>query len=287
MGFFSAIGNFFCFIGRGIKAIFKGIFGGIFKIFTREWTVIDSHTYEPITNRDGIMNDSRGPTPLDPAPTPERNPYTYNNESYGYGYTSYPPTHVKVSDSAAFLKNLYHVNPDVINDPRYQNYDVYSDPYHGYGTLYGPMFNPELSNHRFDMFGRRYDDTPLVDENILHHHPPYANLNPFSSYDQPVFSSYPRNDYWNDNNQYIDAYGYTKEESDASRAYKELLVDKERDMWSDDYIESLDKYIWEEDHGYSRVTTPEIDYDINRRRKELESGTETTYIPENYVGNVI
>ena len=53
------------------------------------------------------------------------------------------------------------------------------------------------------MFGRRYDDTPLVDENILHHHPPYANLNPFSSYDQPMFSSYPQNDYWN-NNQYVD-----------------------------------------------------------------------------------
>jgi hypothetical protein len=101
-----------------------------------------------------------------------------------------------------------------------------------------------------------------------------------------MLSSYPQNDYWN-NNQYVDAYGYTKEESDASRAYKDLLVDKERDMWSDDYIESLDKYIWEEDHGYSRVTTPEIDYDINRRRKELESGMETTYIPENYVGNVI
>ena len=73
--------------------------------------------------------------------------------------------------------------------------------------------------------------------------------------------------------------------SDISRGYRELQEDKERAMWSDQYIEDLDKYIWEDDHGYSRLTSDSIDRDVARRRKEIESGDEPRYIPENYVGN--
>lgn len=276
MGFFSTIGNIFCAIGRGIVAIFKGIFGGIAKIFSGEWTVIDSDTYVPITNKDKIQNDSRGRTPLDTAPVPACADY----ESYGYGYTSDVDYR-----NAMFLQNLYCINPEVMTNPKYRNYDIYNDPFHGYGVTYGPMFNPELSNRRFDMFGRRYDDRPIYDASIRNNHPPMSNLNPFSDYKEPVFSNYSQ--------QYDDAYNYYQKaidvtpQSDMGRAYNELLVDKEREMWSDDYIEDLDKYIWEDNHGYSRTTTPEIEFDIDRRRKELEEGECSTYVPENYVGNVI
>lgn len=276
MGFFSAIGNIFCAIGRGIVAIFKGIFGGIGKIFSGEWTVIDSGTYVPITNKEKIQNDSRGRTPLDFAPVPACSDY----EAYGYGYTSDVDYR-----NAMFLQNLYCINPEVMTNPKYRNYDIYSDPFHGYGVTYGPMFNPELSNRRFDMFGRRYDDRPIYDASIRNNHPPMSNLNPFSDYKEPVFSNYPRQ-YDDAYNSYQNAIDVTPQ-SDMSRAYNELLVDKEREMWSDDYIEDLDKFIWEDAHGYSRTTTPEIEFDVERRRKELEEGECSTYVPENYVGNVI
>jgi hypothetical protein len=145
------------------------------------------------------------------------------------------------------------------------------------------MFNPELSNRRYDMFGRPYDDIPLYDSSIRYNnHPPMSNLNPFSPIEQTTFSKYPLNYSGFD---YIPQQ-YENSMSDMGRAYQEHLSEQERNMWSDDYIEDLDKYIWEEDHGYSRLTTPELDNDVERRRKELSNGEISTYVPDNYVGNV-
>lgn len=284
MGFFSALGNIFSAIGRGIMYVVRGLFSGIAKIFTREYTVIDSDTYRPITNKQKIFNDSRGRTPLDMPPTPAMSRAGYESVppyEYSYGYVS-TPEHIQIQQSADFLRNLYRINPDVIDNPRYIDYDVNSDPYHGYGTVFGPMFNPELSNRRYDMFGRPYDDIPLYDSSIRYNnHPPMANLNPFSPIEQTTFSKYPLNYSGFD---YIPQQ-YDNSISDMGRAYQEHLSEQERNMWSDDYIEDLDKYIWEEDHGYSRLTTPELDNDVERRRIELSNGETSTYVPDNYVGN--
>lgn len=283
MGFLSAIGNVFCAIGRGFMYVIKGIFSGFVKIFTREYTVIDSETYEPITNKQKIFNDSRGRTPLDPPPVPMANTMPYG---YGYGYASVPE-HIQVQQSADFLRNLYYINPNVINNPKYNTWDINADPYHGYGITFGPMFNPELSNRRYDMFGKPYNDTPLVDQSIRrNNYPPYANLNPFSPIEETAFSSYPSID----ESCYIplDYHpAWEDEGSDMTKAYQEHISDQERSMWSDEYVSDLDKYIWEEDHGYTRLTTPELDYDVERRRNELLNGDVSTYIPENYVGNVL
>ena len=296
MGFLSMIGNLFSAIGRGIVVVAKGIILGIAKIFTREWTVIDSQTYAPITNKEKILNDSRGPTPLDLPPVPAVPMIPQNVED------------VNRQRSVDFLKNLYRINPEVVNNPKYYNYDVNMDPYHGYGMTFGPMFNPDLINRRYDMFGRPIDDVPIYNPSIMQNHPPMTNLNPFASpvgygyypnsgyfsnhqnhevnINPPVVDSYTRNG--NNYHQMIEANLYDSNDdglSDISRGYRELQEDKERAMWSDQYIEDLDKYIWEDDHGYSRLTPDSIDRDVARRRRELESGDEPRYIPENYVGN--
>lgn len=293
MGFLSMIGDIFCAIGRGIVVVVKGLLVGIGKIFSREWTVIDSESYVPITNKEKIINDSRGRTPLELPPTPQL-PVVPNNMI---------ANEVHLQQSADFLKNLYRINPEVINNPKYYNYDVTADPYHGYGVTFGPMFNPDLVNRRYDMFGRPIDDVPLFDASVMYNRPPMANLNPFSS-----IGYYPNSGYFSNNipapdvyiapadsysrngsnyHQMLNDYAYGPNEglSDISLGYRELQEDKERSMWSDEYIEDLDKYIWEDDHGYSRLTSDAIDRDINRRRKELDAGDIPRYTPDNYVGN--
>lgn len=302
MGFLSAIGGFISALGRGFVAVVKGIVCGIAKIFTREWTVIDSATYRPITNKEKIFNDSRGRTPLDLPPVPVTPAISSNNVttiqsgnpySYGYGYATIEDS--QTQQSIDFLKNLYRINPDVVNNPKYYNYDVNADPYHGYGTTFGPMFNPDLANRRYDMFGRPFDDTPLFDSSVMYNHPPMMNLNPFVSMEPPAFSQYSQNGEYVDSyirnaNNYckmLDDYANSSNDglSDMGRAYREHLADKEREMWSEEYIADLDKYIWEDDHGYSRASSDDIDADIMRRRNELASGQISTYIPNNYVGN--